>query len=373
MINEKGERALAYIITIDEIQPLDGYDRVEYARTNGWWCIVGKADNFKVGDKAVYFEVDSKVPSDDERFAFLSNRNYKIKTQKMCKVYSQGLIMPITTFPELEGMSVGTDVTNILKVKYVLEEDNTRKKNYTPTPKTPWQKFKKKVKTIIYKILHKQIDNDFDKSFPKFVHKTDEERVENMPFILNDNKKEWVATEKLDGTSCTYALIRDGKKFDYYVCSRNLRLEPMTESESEGNIYWNMSYKYKIKENLEKYLNDNEDMEWVCIQGEGVGSVQGNPLKLKENDLYVFNFIDSKNGRFPSHKAKELMESFGMKFVPILGIVTLPNNMEDMKVTADGKSVINPKVDREGIVYRDLNGYQSFKNVSRKYLLKKGE
>ncbi len=44
--------------------------------------------------------------------------------------------------------------------------------------------------------------------------------------------------------------------------------------------------------------------------------------------------------------------------------------MEEMKLEADGFSVINHKVKREGFVYRSLDGSQSFKNVSREYLLK---
>ena len=72
IINDK--RALAYVVTIDEIRPIEGYDRVEYARTNGWWVIINKADNLQVGDKCVYFEVDSKVNPLDERFAFLEKR-----------------------------------------------------------------------------------------------------------------------------------------------------------------------------------------------------------------------------------------------------------------------------------------------------------
>ena len=74
------KRELAYVVAIDEIKPIEGYDRVEYARTNGWWCIISKSDNLQVGDKCVYFEVDSKVNEADERFAFLEKRHYKIKT-----------------------------------------------------------------------------------------------------------------------------------------------------------------------------------------------------------------------------------------------------------------------------------------------------
>ena len=100
MLNEKGERELAYIVQIDEIKPIEGYDRVEYARVNGWWVIVG-LNQFKVGDLAIYIEVDSRVPSNKEQFAFLEKRDYKIKTQKMCKVVSQGLLMSLSDFPEL--------------------------------------------------------------------------------------------------------------------------------------------------------------------------------------------------------------------------------------------------------------------------------
>ena len=44
--------------------------------------------------------------------------------------------------------------------------------------------------------------------------------------------------------------------------------------------------------------------------------------------------------------------------------------MEELKALADGPSVVNPGVMREGFVYRSLDGQDSFKNVSREYLLK---
>ena len=113
-----GQRALAYVTTLEETKPIEGYDRVEYGRVGGWWCIINKADNMKVGDKVIYFEIDSRVPSTDERFAFLEKRHYKVKTLKMCKVISQGLIMPITLFPELQQLDVGSDVTKQLGIVY---------------------------------------------------------------------------------------------------------------------------------------------------------------------------------------------------------------------------------------------------------------
>ena len=115
-------RALAYIAKIHELKPIPNYDRVEHARIKGWWVVVKKGE-FQVGDKAVYFEVDSKVPAKDPRFAFLESKDYKIKTQRMCRVYSQGLALPLTDFPELRNKKVGSDVTDLLKVTYSLDED----------------------------------------------------------------------------------------------------------------------------------------------------------------------------------------------------------------------------------------------------------
>ena len=91
MLNSNGRRELAYVVTIDEIKSLPGYDRVEYARTKNRWSIVQK-DQFKVGDLAVFIEIDSKVPK-NETFAFLKKRHYTVKLLRMCKVISQGLLM----------------------------------------------------------------------------------------------------------------------------------------------------------------------------------------------------------------------------------------------------------------------------------------
>ena len=386
-----GNRALAYIVTVDEIKPIPNYDRVEHARTNGWWCIV-KLGELKVGDKAVYFEVDSKVPETDERFAFLESKHYKIKTQKMCKVYSQGLLMPLSMFPELSDKNVGDDVTDVLKVTYAVAEDNARKaKSGDPNEKyrsmaARHQKIFKK--PLVRKIMRYKLGRKFmflifgrkkDKplKFPTHfpnVHKTDEERCENLPWVLG-YERPLVVTEKLDGTSSTYILERKGrKKFEFYVLSRNVRQKtPDQKCYHDKNIYWDMALKYNIEKHLKDYLIANKNLTYVCVQGESVGSVQGNPLKLNEDDLYVFNFIRSDVGRLPSTEGKEIIESWGMKFVPILDTdYHVPDDMETFKEYATAKSVVNPNVLREGVVLRDPTNDFSFKNVSREYLLKHG-
>ena len=80
MLNKEGIRELCYVVTIDDIKPIAGRDRVECAVVGGWTVMVRK-DQFKPGDPAIYFEIDSKVP-ETKPFEFLAQKKYKIKTQR---------------------------------------------------------------------------------------------------------------------------------------------------------------------------------------------------------------------------------------------------------------------------------------------------
>lgn len=206
-----GERALAYPVIVEEIKPIPNYDRVEHARVGGWWIITQK-NQFKVGDKALYIETDSLAPSNDERFAFLEKKHYKVKTIKMCKVYSQGLLMPIDVFPEIKDKDVHEDVTNILGIKYYVAEDNARKAKSNPnakynnmcarntklTKKKWWKWLMKRAwgRKLLFVFFGRKKDNP--KNWPVWVKKTDEDRIENVMFMLED-KNPYVVTEKIDG------------------------------------------------------------------------------------------------------------------------------------------------------------------------------
>lgn len=383
IINDR--RALAYIQHVTNIRPIEGADNIEQCNVLGWNLICKKGE-FHEGDPCVYIEIDSKVPEREE-FEFLRAKGFKVKTMKLGKFncISQGLAMPQSAFKELTGLSEGTDVTDILGIKYSVQEDNARKGNGDPNAKyksmaarhqkifkqkwARWMMRRSWGRKIMFFFFGKKKDNP--RGFPTFVSKTDEERVENQPWRIGDGKT-YLATEKLDGTSCTYALERKGhNKFEFYVCSRNVRQQDeKQECYHDHNIYWDLAFKYNIEQHLKDFLNQFSQLQWVCIQGEGVGSVQGNPLKLTEDDLYVFNFKESQTGRWSSMAGAGQVREWGMKWVPILGEVQMPDTMEELKVLATGESKVNPDVMREGIVYRSLDGSDSFKNVSREYLLK---
>lgn len=383
IINNK--RALAYTARVGEISKIEGADNIELITVLGW-KVIAKIGEFKEGDLCVYFEIDSKLP-EAEWSEFMRARHFKVKTMKLgkFKVISQGLALPVSAFDKEIPTEEGIDVTELLGVTYSVEEDNVRKSNGDPNAKyrsmaarhsklfkQPWARWMMRRvwgRKVMFFFFGKKKDKP--KAFPSFVSKTDEERVENQPWRIGDGKT-YLCTEKLDGTSCTYALERKGRnKFEFYVCSRNVRQKDEKQScYHDHNIYWDLAFKYNIEEHLKDYLNIHKDYKWVCIQGEGVGAVQGNPLKLKEDDLYVFNFITSENGRHNSFEGRDIIESWEMKWVPMLGQVQMPDTMEELKELATGKSVVNPDVMREGLVYRSMDGKDSFKNVSREYLLK---
>ena len=195
---------------------------------------------------------------------------------------------------------------------------------------------------------------------------------QNVPWIL-DKDQEWVVTEKIDGTSGTFAIRQNGtrfgkKKYEYYVCSRNRRI-----FSDDGSIYWAVYKKYRLDVVLLDMIT-NWNVQWVCIQGECVGpGVQGNKYQLKEPHFFAFNLITSDVGRWSSQDGQVELAGYSVPWVPILGCEKLPKTVEEMLEKAHGQSAINIDTMREGLVCRSLDGQQSFKAVDPEFLIHYGE
>lgn len=386
MLNEKKERELAYVVKIDEIRPIEGADRVEVAIVNGWHIMVRK-DQFKPGDLAVYFEIDSKVPA-EEPFMFLEPKHFKIKTQKYFKgtVISQGLLMSFEDFGwEKDAYKLGDFLTQKLKVTYAVEEDNARKASSADKYKKMAQRHGKLFshqpfrwlmrRTWGKKILFLFFGKTSDKKtgWPAWVAKTDEERVENMPWIF-DNKSPFVATEKIDGTSTTFTMKR-GKfgKNDFYICSRNVVFDkPDKNCFYDTNVYIEMAEKYDIEKILESILTDDPTLDWVTLQGETYGAgIQKRDYGLKEHRFAGFNFITSKEGRWDSVRAAKFMTQYNIPWVPILDEnYILPDTIEELRAFSHSEGSRIDGVIKEGIVFRSQDGSMSFKCVDPEFLMK---
>ena len=404
MLNANSERELAYIVLIDKIEPIIGSDNCESAVVGGWHIMVRK-EQFKPGDPAIYFEIDSKVPADKECFAFLEKRHYKVKTQKFTfggkgNFISQGLLMHpsdfgwhVTLQGEIDdGEMIHTPVdesrflTKKLGVTYADEEDNTRKASSVDKYKKMAQQHQKLFKKPFIrwmmrhgwgrKLLFFFFGKKKDKKngWPSWVQKTDEERIECMPFVLN-NKNPWIVTEKCDGSSTTFTMKRGKfKKKDFYVCSRNVCFDSVDKPcYYDTNIYWEMAQKYHMFEVLSQLLDVLPAAEWVTIQGETYGEgVQRNTYGLTGHDFMAFNLITSDKGRWNSCEMKEILEKgYNIPCVPILNNnYILPDTVEELREYVNSQpSVINGEM-KEGIVCRSPDGIHSFKCVSPEYLLK---
>lgn len=358
-------RKLAHIEKIEWIQPIEGKDRIVLAGVLGWTVII-KKDEFNVGDKVVFCEIDSVFPEKPE-FEFLRKNKFRIKTMKMSGVLSQGICFPLSMIPE-KGYEIGEDVTELMGITQYQATMDTEPVVKETAPAKHYPEFLMRWKWFRKLVLPKKQYN----GFPTFVSKTDEVRIQSVPHFLNMECK-WVATEKVNGQSGTFSLQRiKGKhfwnkdKYDFAVCSRNLRLYTPDKSS-----YWINAKKYDIEQVLHKLIGNNE---WVCIQGECVApNVQGNKYRVYEPDLYVFNVI-YPTGRMNSIDAKQLMEKHGLKFVPIINeCISLKGmNVADVLDYATGQSALY-KTLREGIVFRTLDGKQSFKAVSPEFLIKNNE
>jgi len=334
-------RKLASIRKIEQIKPIDGADKICAYRVGGWW-VVDSVLKYKVGDLAVYYEIDSFLPIRPQ-FEFLrkssykrmgNNEGFRLKTIKLRGQLSQGLLTPI---PEgIFDPKENDDLTEALDIV-----------KYEPP-------------------ISAQLAGKIKGTFPSFIPKTDEIRIQNFESevgVLPVGARVYV-TEKLDGTSFT-CYFNNGV---FGVCGRNWEL-----TETTDNSLWRMANMLQLKEKLTKYGKN------IALQGELIGAgINGNLYEMKDHALYFFTgyYID-KGRRMFFDELEWLLFNLDLKMVPVIekcGFV-LPNDnlVDNMLKYAEGKSVLNMGVDREGVVVRGLEREFSFKAINNTYLLRSNQ
>lgn len=392
MINKNTQmRELAYVVKIDAIEPIVGSDNCEAAVVGGWKVMVRK-NTFQPNDLAIYFEIDSHVDTDKPEFAFLEKKHGNIKTQKYTfggknpGFYSQGLLMAAEDFGwNKEDLHEGDFLTEKLSVTYAVAEDNKRKAKTNPDAKInaalarhpkiakKYGKFIKKhkwVKTLFIFFFGKKKDV---RNWPSHIaSKTDVERIQNMIYILQD-KQPYVATEKIDGSSCSIMAER-GKfgKINYYVCSRNVVFEDENQPcYYDDNIYFEAYKKYNLKEKITQILNDY-NLPNVALQMEVFGpKIQRRDYSLNEHQAMIFHIV-SNGKKIPMDKVVEICEKYDLPHVPIIDDnFIFPDTLDELqKFVEEEGSKVDGKP-REGIVFYDkATGQQYTKFVSPEFLLK---
>lgn len=361
-------RKLAYITKIDSITPVEGADKIETAHIGGWKVIVAKGA-FKPSDLCVMFEIDSYLDANDPRFAFLRDRclrkfvsksgkvlreGIRIRTIKLRGIYSQGVCLPISQFPELSQIlkevdnkvEEPIDVTTILKVDHI---DEVKEQLIPP----------KAISFALEKVS----------PFPSQCPKTDEERIQNcMEYFTTYRGERFEVTEKRDGGSITfgYAPLIDEEN-PFMVCSRNYRVA-RTNNKGETPVMWEVVLKYGFDKICEHYPN-------LMFQGELCGSgINSNRDKIKGYTIEVFKIYDVEKKEYLEVSDRiELCKKAQIPHVPVINqamdVFSKHTTLESLLEFADGTTANgNP---REGVVFKQCGTThpRTFKVISNKYLL----
>lgn len=359
------DRKMCTVRRIDSVDPIEGADRIEVARVGGWSVVVGKGE-YAPGDYALYFEIDTFMPSDDERFAFLASRGTRkmvwkgeereghvLRTAKMRGVYSQGLLMN----PEQWGISddalpkLCDEGINMSKQVGVWEWSK-------PLP-----------------------SSDFIGRYdPHVGPRTDAVRIQNVDAHIWDIAKRThhFLSVKVDGTSTT--MVYDNRVNRLRCFSHNNEFDSTV---GLGNVMLECAEKQGIAD----FCRANP---MVTVQSELCGpKIQSNRYALGEHRLFVFSVWDMSGGRYlDPYVFKELSKSV----VPKLGVdIDQFDGPDDFLAWVDGMrgNITRDRLD-EGVVLHivgnltasqdewfelcDALGQQrQIKAVSNKYLLKSKE
>lgn len=350
-------RKLASVREIAEIKSIEGADRIVTYRVDGWW-VIGQKDQFKIGDLAIYLEIDSWVPyslapflSKDrkEPREFNGIKGEKLKTIKMKGQLSQGLLLPLDkNMPELllEDLNKGDDLTELLGIQL-------------------WEqpiKLDKRGKPIENREARKG-------GFPLYIPKSDQERIQNCTEQFEKYRSyTWEVTEKLDGSSMTVYVNGD----DEGVCSRNINLKG-PGMEGGENCNPNNFWKVALRDRLIDFIK--ETARNLALQGELIGpGIQGNPYELEDHQFYLYNIwdIDAQSWIKPEGRAFALAAiDIPINHVPILATnysFSDDESIDTLLKLAEGPSSLNHKVAREGLVFKANSHPESFKAISNSYI-----
>jgi len=339
---------------ISHITPIANRDRVSLATVDGWQVIV-KNEEFSPGDECLFFEIDSFLPV-REPFLFLGKpttysdqQGFHLETMKMAGVVSQGLALPLRMFPDLEDAEDYSEQLGVIKYDVA----TVGPKSQTGTSKG---------------------------SFPSFIPKTDQERIQNLVSLFHTHADhQFEETLKLDGSPMTcYKLPVDTRWYHrlfpflrplayFGVCSRNLELEYDTKDDgyTPTSDFWKAAINTGIPDRLP---------EGYAVQGELIGpKIHANHEKVETLEYYIFSVycIATRRYLLPT-EAQHFCKLHGLPYVPVTNPSATPLSVSlpELLSSVEGESM-NPGTVSEGKVYKSLTVPNlTFKVISNNYLLK---
>lgn len=378
-------RALATVQKIVNIRPIEGADKIEVAQVLDWECVVSKKDNFQKGNYVVYIEIDSIIPEnllkiaglwDDEKGKGRLNgsQGTRVQTRKFRGQISQGLILPVSILPSDFAFAEDVEVTEILGISK--HDPQLQEEQACVQVEHRSQTMKFLMGIPAFRKIYLKLNNKPKGSWPDWISKTDEERIQGCSKIFFEHFNEmWDLSEKLDGTSTTFFTYKSKvwgfPKMCFGVASRNIWLKT-----PDNSNYWQIAKIYDLEKKM-------KDLGEIVIQGEIVGPrIQKNKYNLTRLDFYVFNIV--QNGKRLSYaEMTPICCQLGLKQVPFIGNLVPSSKWE---YTEDHHKIIQEMITmsdahsqlfatpREGLVWRlNSNPLISFKVINPNFLLKNDE
>lgn len=381
---------MASVQEIARLSPIENSDFLEVAEMkNLGWKVVVKKGEFKVGDKVVYFEIDSAIEVKNlaDGLKFLAEKGTKklftgrtpdtsafsgeyvrIKTIKLRGQVSQGLIVPLQMMDESDP-PIGTDLTKFFQVEVwdrLVEWYDERSQ------------------------LGPKAQSHAAGTFPEWCPKTDEVRIEGLMEYFSDPEMTnavWECTEKNDGSSQTLFYCPEKWPDDpMKTASRKFLLKDDGCSDDWFNVFkkigWDLLKKRfeTIYKNGFEYVDDTTKaiVEFpknheLAVQSEHIGAkFNGNHDRNTEDHVRVFRIFDVTDQKFVSPNCRyEICRILGLEHVKVIETCKI---FDKCKTIDDFENYVTRKSDNgnqiEGVVFKRIdNGDISFKKVSAKYLL----
>ena len=367
------------LVRIPEARVHPNADTLELIDILGYQ-LVAKKGNYTPGDLAVYIQPDSVVPQ-IAAFAWLwegkapedvTERNRRITVRKFRKEYSEGLLMPLAELPELTyGRSVveGQDVSDLLSVTHWegdKEQDTFGQSSKAPRVKRRPNSIRGWLRYFYYntvrvlsfgKMYRRESSMEVKFDAPEY------DVVAMKAARSGFQNTEWVtATEKLHGSSGRFLFLEG----TFYIGSHFQWKAPGVPC-----IFTRVAAQQPW---IEEWCRANEGR---ILYGEVIGDQKGYTYGFTGGNLGFRAFdIWEKNGTWtkPWDDVVDNPEGGGKRhtldesqIVPIL--YHGPADIEMLKSLTDGKSVLDGKNQREGIVVteesKDAEGRRRPRQVKR--------
>lgn len=292
------------VFRLEKIEKHPNADTLDCVDAFGYPVIV-KSGQFVAGDLVCFIPPDNCVPLDREEFSWL--KRSRVTACKLRGIPSFGLLLKAPDgFQEGDNVAEHFGITHYEPPAVSSESGNVR--------------------------APRRLKNEVE--CPTIAPVYDLEAIRKYKRLFEGRQVH--VTEKLHG--CNGRFTYSSADQTFYCGSRE-----WWKQESDTSVWWKA---FKKNTELQQFLRANPD---VVAYGEVAGQVQGG-FSYGDKGPRIFVFDIMRDGQFLNPlEARELTDPYSVQWVPTVASDIL-FDMSVLEPMAEGKSLVDNKTQREGIV-----------------------